>query len=316
MLKALRFSLLAAVAASLVSSAAWANSTCEALFQPSEQSAAEVLTEKVDRVMWAPTARPFALKLEEDGRGAPQGYEGARDRRSRSVIHLKRSRKTYAAHELLTAQSLGRFFESWRDAEFIFVTDFNGQTVPIYDGIAIDAITRVPLANVSLKSTIHHMNPTPDQFLSDVKYRIDFHNDRTYMIRTPMAWFRATTGLLFREVDVSKLPNDTLFDLLDHPRRVADLFGLFGGGVHADAPKVEGDGARPAVTSRPTWLVVDYRMFGFSYHEATRRSVLNKLSALLVQQHDPKLELFLLWNAGHVIHVTREFVNVYEFTGP
>lgn len=324
MLKALRFSLLIAVATSLFSSAAWANATCESLFKTAEllprveltpdQVAARVLVEKVDRVLWAPTARPFALKLEEDGRGAPQGYEGSRDRKSRSVIHLKRSRKNYAAHELLTAQSLGRFFESWRDAEFVFVTDFNGQTVPIYDGIAIDAITRLPLANVSLKSTIHHMNPTPHQFLADVKGRIDFHTDRTYMLRTPMSWFRATTGLLFRDVDVSKLPNDTLFEILDHPRRVADLFGLFGGGVHPGAPQAEA--AEAKVTSRPTWLVVDYRKFGFSYHEATRRSVLNKLSALLTQQPDPSLELFLLWNAGHVIHVTREFVNVYEFTGP
>lgn len=295
-----------AALATLVSSAAWAGANCENLFRntPSSSRAQdlEILSEKVDRVLWAPSKRPFALKLDGEWSEA-RGYEGFRNKKSRSVIHLKRSRQNYAAHELRTALDLGRFFEKWREAEFVLVTDFNGQTVPIYDGIAIDAVTRKPLANVSLKSTIHHTHPSINQFLADVKYRIGYHTDRTYMIQSPMAWFRATTGGLFRDVDVTKVPDQKLYDFLDHPRRVADLFGLFGGRENEAAE----------VSSRPTWLVVDYRAFGFSYQEASRRSVLNKLPSLLWSQPDPALELFLVWNAGQVIHATRDFVNVYEF---
>lgn len=200
-------------------------------------------------------------------------------------------------HELKTANDFSKFLAP-RGQALLFVGDFQGKSVPMFDGIIIDTNTGVPIANVSLKSSQSPVSKFKlENLLASMKARLSLDYEFKHYMTGP-GWFLATT----QNAPVAKtLRSPLLQSWFRHASILANLFAV---------PLTD---ETPNTNYRELRTVVDMRKSGYTVAVFKDKQVLKAIQEIVDQHKDRNLSLTLLWDADYVIEFTRGGTLTYGF---
>ena len=225
-------------------------------------------------------------------------FQAFRDREIPSLIRIQdaRSLKSIIPHEVQTAKDYAKFVRKNFGEDFAFLAEFDGMSVPIFDGVILNRKSHAVLANVSLKYNSEAVEAaTLERLTEDVEARFYEFRRKKKILTQPDEWFRV----------VNNLPTDSLSLALPYYetalRRALTLSTLFGLFTTGDA------GAKEAR------IVVDIRDHGFTFDffrdPAVQKQLRDKFVATANRYHT---SMTLLWNDRQAVEIRREGVKLYE----
>ncbi len=230
--------------------------------------------------------------------------EAFRDEETPSLIRLEpiKNLRSIIAHEARTAVDYSKFVRNHFRQDFAFLAEYQGKSVPVFDGLVLNQHTHAVLANVSLKYNATVVDVTKMDRATAMAHLIEAISDRFSEFRRkkplltqPEEWFRV----------VNNLPSDALSRAgLDYEANIrssqtlSSLFGLF-------TPGDKG--------AHETRIVVDVRDYGFSFEFFKDPEVQAGLRDLFVESANRyHVSLTLLWNDRQGVVIRRNGVRLYQ----
>ena len=200
-------------------------------------------------------------------------------------------------HELNTANDFSKFLAP-RGQALLFVGDFQGKSVPMFDGIIFNTNTGAPIANVSLKSSQSPVSKFKlENLLASMKARLSLDYEFKHYMTGP-GWFLATTQA---PPTAQSLRSPLLQSWFRHTIVLANLFAI---------PLAD---EAPSANYRELRTVVDMRKSGYAIAVFKDKEILKAIQEIVDQQKERNLSLTLLWDTDHVIEFTRGGTITYGF---
>ena len=230
--------------------------------------------------------------------------EAYRDQDTPSLIRLEpiSSLRSVIFHEARTAVDYAKFVRRHFGQDFAFLAEYKGKSVPVFDGLALDAKTHEVLANVSLKYNATVVDVASlerrvamERLTEAISDRFSEFRRKKPVLTQPEEWFRV----------VNNLPSDALSRaMLDYEANIrssqtlSSLFGLF---------------TTKDVGAHETRIVVDVRDYGFSFEFFKDPAVQARLRDLFVESANRyHVSLTLLWNDHQGVIIRRNGVRLYQ----
>lgn len=230
--------------------------------------------------------------------------EAFRDEETPSLIRLEpiKNLRSIIAHEARTAVDYSKFVRNHFRQDFAFLAEYQGKSVPVFDGLVLNQHSHAVLANVSLKYNATVVDVSKMDRATAMAHLIEAISDRFSEFRRkkplltqPEEWFRV----------VNNLPSDALSRAgLDYENNIrssqtlSSLFGLFTPGDRG---------------AHETRIVVDVRDYGFSFDFFKDPDVQAGLRDLFVESANRyHVSLTLLWNDRQGVIIRRNGVRLYQ----
>lgn len=184
-------------------------------------------------------------------------------------------------HEIRTARDYAEFLSA-QGRTFVYLSDFKGRSVPVFDGLIIDSASNETLAAVSLKyHSVRVERPKARDLVHDIYGRLNMHRQLS-QLASPQSWFETVTGRRYLHPQI----HDWLYW---HTRTLMNIFGLFQT-PHEPYPDIQ--------------LVVDMRDHGYPFEFVTEPRLLDAISKAVQKKSEQRISLTLLWNSRQVIEFT------------
>lgn len=200
-------------------------------------------------------------------------------------------------HEELTAQDYAKYLARHHQQDFVYLSDYDGVRVPLFDGLIVTSDTHVPVVNVSLKCCMAKVDDTTvSQIRSDLILRLKNHIRQSLAYENPADWFVAIN----EGAQISRRSPERYENHLLRAQILASLFGLI-----PDPGKI--------VPMRPHRVVVDVRNHGYDFEFFKDLSVQNALQETVHRFHPSSpLSVTFLWDDHRGVEITSRGVTVYE----
>lgn len=181
-------------------------------------------------------------------------------------------------NEIATALKYAQHLVS-QNREFVLVSDYRGQNVPIFDGLVIDKTTSRPLFNVSLKfASIRMRNMDAGTLLESLRGRLD-HSFERNRLQAENGWQRLFAS---DERALRRLSPERLTAI----RELESLFGL--------------KDSRGNVFGREFRTVLDMVDSGYTHEFVSQPELVRSINEMVLGSKRPET-LSLIWNEHQVL---------------
>ena len=198
-------------------------------------------------------------------------------------------------HEINTARDYAEFVHRQHGQRFIFISRFEGRSVPVFDGVVVHS-NGAPSENISLKYTSRRVIEVElETLLKAVGGRLDLTWESRHLQR-PIDFFRTANGYPLSEDNFIFARNFN--EQIVWTARLAALFDLY-------RPHSVGFG-------REFRTVVDMRDSGFSFNFIRRPGNLRAINQLMRDRAQKNTSLTLLWNHQQVIEFKGGLSTVFQ----
>ncbi|MCB0362678.1 MAG: hypothetical protein KDD35_08145, partial [Bdellovibrionales bacterium] len=183
---------------------------------------------------------------------------------------------------------------------FVYTSEFANMSVPIFDGVVIDAPTGIPDVNVSLKyASIGMKKEDIDTLLESLDGRLNYDWEFAHLDH-PAEWFRKFVG----PVSYSGHGKNGKSILYQHHIKVTEMlikiFDLFQ------------DAESDVFSKRELRTVLDMRDHGYSFDFVRKPEVLERVSKIVEAKQQQNQSLTLLWDDRRVIEFTPQEVRISD----
>ncbi|MBN8553938.1 MAG: hypothetical protein J0L93_00665 [Deltaproteobacteria bacterium] len=201
---------------------------------------------------------------------------------------------TEFAAELQTARDYAKFLKHHRKALFVFLSEFQGKSVPIFDGFIVNEAGE-RIENVSLKyASVSMSRISMETFLESMMGRLD-HDMDLKRFDSPLGWLRAFGGgQSILKITKSK----TALDIMQQTASVLGLLDLFKDGQYS-------------LLNRGLRTVLDVRNHGYPFEWIEKPDILSSVVDL-IRKTPHQFALTLLWDSEHVIEFDARGYQVHK----
>lgn len=181
-------------------------------------------------------------------------------------------------NEVATALKYARHLVS-QSREFVLVSDYRGQSVPIFDGFVVDKTTSRPLFNVSLKfASIRMRNMDAGTLLESLRGRLDHSFERS-RLEAENGWPR----LFVSDERALRRLSPERFSAI---RELESLFGL--------------KNSTGNIFGREFRTVLDMVDSGYTHEFVSQPELIRSINEMVLSSKRPET-LSLIWNEHQVL---------------
>lgn len=249
---------------------------------------------KVDLLKDNPVASRIVLAGE---RPQPNSVQGYRDSETPSLIRIEAAgeKRTTIPHEELTARQYSVFLRNNFGQDFAYISEIQGRSVPVFDGIVLNGTSHEGIANVSLKYSSNLVaSPTLAKIVKDVEVRLRQLASKAQMLTNADDWYRAVNNL---PPPTFATTPDGYAGYLNFTRFISNLFGMYLGSV-----------TKP----RETRVVVDVRDHGYDFFFFKSSLVRTTLHEAFLKSAPENVSMTLIWDERRAVVITSDGVKLFE----